>query len=123
MLNRFVLVLILSGPTNTRLRIQLGLQIPAEKDSSRMRLGKDSILHWGESAFVVFDESFEHEEWLDASSKTGKLVLTMDVAHPRRDIQDPAAGVHAGGKGLVHDVLGGCHPSLLTRVYVYLEEE
>ena len=56
-----------------------------------MRLGKSSWLHWpkeddNESPFVVFDDSFEHEEWLDEEHEErdplGKLVLTMDVAHP-----------------------------------------
>lgn len=47
-----------------------------------MRLGKGSWLHWEESKFAIFDESFEHEEWLEKDSEVGRLVLSMDVAHP-----------------------------------------
>ena len=48
------------GPTNTRLRIHVGLAVP---DGAAMRVGNETRawVEGGES--LIFDDSFEHEVW------------------------------------------------------------
>ena len=48
------------GPTNMKLRLHLGLKIPANSGTSKLRVG-DAEHKWEEGKTLVFDDSFEHE--------------------------------------------------------------
>ncbi len=65
------------GPTNSRLRAHLGLQVP---DGAFIRVGNDTK-QWIEGRFIVFDDSFEHEVWHNGSDF--RLVLIVDFWHPQ----------------------------------------
>ena len=65
------------GPTNTRLRLHLGLVVP---DGCRIRVG-DETRTWAEGECLLFDDSFEHEVWNDNHTEE-RLVLIVDVWHP-----------------------------------------
>jgi Flp pilus assembly protein TadD len=64
------------GPTNTRLRVHVGLSVPA---GARMRVGNETRA-WVERRAFVFDDSFEHEVWND--SDEDRLVFIVDGWHP-----------------------------------------
>ena len=66
------------GPTNTRLRIHVGLAVP---DGAAMRVGNETRawVEGGES--LIFDDSFEHEVWQDADAD--RTVLVLHVRHPQ----------------------------------------
>ena len=57
-----------TGPTNTRIRAHLGLTVPAAGEGegqppqsrSRLRIA-DVVTGWAEGAYLVIDDSFEHE--------------------------------------------------------------
>ncbi|XP_014349181.1 aspartyl/asparaginyl beta-hydroxylase-like [Latimeria chalumnae] len=66
-----------TGPTNCRLRMHLGLVIP--KEGCRIRCTNDTRT-WEEGKVLIFDDSFEHEVWQDASSF--RLIFIVDVWHP-----------------------------------------
>ncbi|XP_013373629.1 PREDICTED: aspartyl/asparaginyl beta-hydroxylase isoform X2 [Chinchilla lanigera] len=66
-----------TGPTNCRLRMHLGLVIP--QDGCKIRCANETKT-WGEGKVLIFDDSFEHEVWQDASSF--RLILIVDVWHP-----------------------------------------
>ncbi|XP_016868920.1 aspartyl/asparaginyl beta-hydroxylase isoform X6 [Homo sapiens] len=93
-----------TGPTNCRLRMHLGLVIPKEgckircanetkngdfcpyvpgseiKHSHNTGGGAYSLETWEEGKVLIFDDSFEHEVWQDASSF--RLIFIVDVWHP-----------------------------------------
>ncbi|GAB1288299.1 Aspartyl/asparaginyl beta-hydroxylase [Apodemus speciosus] len=97
-----------TGPTNCRLRMHLGLVIPKEgckiRCANETRImgflpgcasfkysitthnttffSSDSELArtWEEGKVLIFDDSFEHEVWQDASSF--RLIFIVDVWHP-----------------------------------------
>ncbi|XP_046707142.1 aspartyl/asparaginyl beta-hydroxylase [Silurus meridionalis] len=66
-----------TGPTNCRLRMHLGLVIPAK--GCRIRC-TDQTREWEEGKVLIFDDSFEHEVWQDADSY--RLIFIVDVWHP-----------------------------------------
>ncbi|XP_058131545.1 aspartyl/asparaginyl beta-hydroxylase isoform X3 [Dasypus novemcinctus] len=66
-----------TGPTNCRLRMHLGLVIPKEGCSIRCA---NETKTWEEGKVLIFDDSFEHEVWQDAS--TFRLIFIVDVWHP-----------------------------------------
>ncbi|XP_069321663.1 aspartyl/asparaginyl beta-hydroxylase isoform X3 [Eulemur rufifrons] len=66
-----------TGPTNCRLRMHLGLVIP--KEGCRIRCANETKT-WEEGKVLIFDDSFEHEVWQDASSF--RLIFIVDVWHP-----------------------------------------
>uniref|UniRef100_A0A7N4NI99 Aspartate beta-hydroxylase n=1 Tax=Sarcophilus harrisii TaxID=9305 RepID=A0A7N4NI99_SARHA len=66
-----------TGPTNCRLRMHLGLVIP--KEGCKIRCAQDTKI-WEEGKVLIFDDSFEHEVWQDASSL--RLIFIVDVWHP-----------------------------------------
>ncbi|XP_028297258.1 aspartyl/asparaginyl beta-hydroxylase isoform X7 [Gouania willdenowi] len=66
-----------TGPTNCRLRIHLGLVIPAH--GCRIRC-TNTTREWEEGKVLIFDDSFEHEVWQDADSL--RLIFIVDVWHP-----------------------------------------
>ena len=80
-------VLAHSGPTNTRLRCQIGLKVPQgynglnEFPSSRMRI-QNEYLTWKNGEIIIFDDSFDHEVWYYNPMNQSRLVLIMDLWHP-----------------------------------------
>ena len=64
------------GPTNARLRIHLGLQIPV---GCSMIVG-EKTLGWKEGEIIIFDDSFEHEVWNNSSEE--RMIFIMDIFHP-----------------------------------------
>nr|XP_021515490.1 aspartyl/asparaginyl beta-hydroxylase isoform X1 [Meriones unguiculatus] len=66
-----------TGPTNCRLRMHLGLVIP--KEGCKIRCANETRT-WEEGKVLIFDDSFEHEVWQDASSY--RLIFIVDVWHP-----------------------------------------
>lgn len=67
------------GPTNSRIRIHLGLLVP---DGATMRVGPETR-PWQEGACTVFDDSWEHE--VMNGSAFLRAVLLLDVWHPDMD--------------------------------------
>lgn len=63
------------GPTNTRIRCHLGLQV---SEASEIRVASD-FLKWPELQCIVFDDSFEHEVWIRDEERA---VLIIDLWHP-----------------------------------------
>ncbi|XP_023558217.1 aspartyl/asparaginyl beta-hydroxylase isoform X15 [Octodon degus] len=66
-----------TGPTNCRLRMHLGLVIPQK--GCKIRCANETRM-WEEGKVLIFDDSFEHEVWQDASSF--RLIFIVDVWHP-----------------------------------------
>ena len=67
------------GPHNLRLRLHLALVVPSESRAVQIRVG-NSRSQWVEGKALIFDESFEHEVWNNAT--TPRLVLIIDVWQP-----------------------------------------
>ena len=73
------------GPTNSRIRIHLGLRVP---DGAGMRVGYETR-QWREGECLVFDDSWEHEVF--NQSDFLRAVLLMDVYHPDLGDQQKAS--------------------------------
>ncbi|KAJ8797065.1 hypothetical protein J1605_001875 [Eschrichtius robustus] len=79
-----------TGPTNCRLRMHLGLVIPKEGCKIRcanetritvsLQASELASMTWEEGKVLIFDDSFEHEVWQDATSF--RLIFIVDVWHP-----------------------------------------
>jgi aspartyl/asparaginyl beta-hydroxylase (cupin superfamily) len=65
------------GPTNARIRLHLGLQVPS---GAFMRVGEERRT-WKRGKCLVFDDSWEHEVW--NKSDQLRAVLLMDTWHPQ----------------------------------------
>ena len=79
------------GPTNLRLRVHLGIDVPAAASDGRWRLRVgDEVREWREGECLVFDDSYEHEVWHEpppegeewSSSSPSRVVLIVDIWHP-----------------------------------------
>ena len=77
-----------SGPTSTRLRVHLGLDVPEDNttisaaSSSRLRV-LNEYLKWRNGELFIFDDSFDHEVWHFNQKNQSRLVLIFDMWHPR----------------------------------------
>jgi aspartyl/asparaginyl beta-hydroxylase (cupin superfamily) len=69
-----------SGPTNMRVRVHLGIDIPPD---CGIRVGETSAT-WHEGKCIAFDDSFPHEVWNE--SDRDRIVLVVDLWHP--DLSD-----------------------------------
>jgi beta-hydroxylase len=67
------------GPYKGVLRYHLGLIVPEDAESCRIRVG-DDIRHWQEGKSLVFDDTFNHEVWNDTDET--RVVLFVDVLRP-----------------------------------------
>jgi aspartyl/asparaginyl beta-hydroxylase (cupin superfamily) len=67
------------GPYKGVLRYHLGLIVPADAESCRIRVGQD-IRHWQEGESMIFDDTFNHEVWNDTDDT--RVVLFVDVLRP-----------------------------------------
>jgi beta-hydroxylase len=67
------------GPYKGVLRYHLGLIVPRDAESCRIRVGQD-IRHWQEGRSLMFDDTFNHEVWNDTDET--RVVLFVDVLRP-----------------------------------------
>src|SRR5882757_8102773 len=67
------------GPYKGVLRYHLGLIVPEDAESCRIRVGED-IRHWEEGKSLIFDDTFNHEVWNDTDET--RVVLFVDVLRP-----------------------------------------
>jgi aspartyl/asparaginyl beta-hydroxylase (cupin superfamily) len=67
------------GPYKGVLRYHLGLIVPEDAGSCRIRVG-DDIRHWEEGKSMIFDDTFNHEVWNDTDET--RVVLFVDVMRP-----------------------------------------
>jgi beta-hydroxylase len=67
------------GPYKGVLRYHLGLIVPEDAASCRIRVGED-FRHWEEGRSMVFDDTFNHEVWNDTDET--RVVLFVDVLRP-----------------------------------------
>jgi ornithine lipid ester-linked acyl 2-hydroxylase len=67
------------GPYKGVLRYHLGLIVPEDAASCRIRVGED-IRHWEAGKSLVFDDTFNHEVWNDTDET--RVVLFVDVLRP-----------------------------------------
>jgi ornithine lipid ester-linked acyl 2-hydroxylase len=67
------------GPYKGVLRYHLGLVVPQDAESCRIRVGQD-IRHWEQGRSLVFDDTFDHEVWNDTDEV--RVVLFVDVLRP-----------------------------------------
>ncbi len=67
------------GPYKGVLRYHLGLIVPQDKESCRIRVG-DDIRHWEEGKSLIFDDTYDHEVWNDTDEL--RVVLFVDVVRP-----------------------------------------
>src|SRR5437764_4346301 len=67
------------GPYKGVLRYHLGLIVPKDAPSCRIRVG-DDIRHWEEGKSLIFDDTFNHEVWNDTDET--RVVLFVDVMRP-----------------------------------------
>lgn len=66
-----------TGPTNTRLRGHLGLQVP---EGYKMRISKGNYLHEKEGTITLFEDSYEYEIWNESDEEM--IVISFDMPHP-----------------------------------------
>jgi ornithine lipid ester-linked acyl 2-hydroxylase len=67
------------GPYKGVLRYHLGLIVPQDAESCRIRVGED-FRHWEEGKSLIFDDTFNHEVWNDTDET--RVVLFVDVLRP-----------------------------------------
>ena len=84
-----------SGPTNTRLRVHLGLDIPEQKDgdniasSTRLRVGNEYFT-WKNGELLIWDDSYDHEVWHYHPKNHSRLIFMVDLWHPELTIKQIA---------------------------------
>jgi len=67
------------GPYKGVLRYHLGLLVPRDAESCRIRVGSD-IRHWQAGKSLIFDDTFDHEVWNDTDDT--RIVLFVDFLRP-----------------------------------------
>ena len=70
------------GPSNLRLRVHLGLEVP---DGCRIRVGTETRA-WEAGKCLIFDDSFEHEVWHEGDEE--RIVLICDLWHPDVNLEE-----------------------------------
>ena len=76
------------GPYKGVLRYHLGLIVPEDAESCRIRVGED-FRHWEEGKSMIFDDTFNHEVWNDTDET--RVVLFVDVLRP---LPEPEATIN-----------------------------
>ena len=78
-----------SAPTNCRLRVHIGLDVPLQptkedqsKYQSRIRV-TNQYKTWKNGEMIIFDDSFDHEVWHDDPKNHTRLIFIMDIWHPQ----------------------------------------
>ena len=72
------------GPTNTRLRCHLSIQIPKLETSDKCYLEVNRLRNsWNSDGMIIFDDSFTHNVVYDSDCfKLDRIVLLLDFWHP-----------------------------------------
>merc|ERR1712232_970858 len=75
-----------NGPSNTRLRLHLGIAIPPANAEALIRVGTE-WRSWRQGGVLAFDDSFEHEVKFEGPANTAdpllpRIVLIVDIWHP-----------------------------------------
>jgi ornithine lipid ester-linked acyl 2-hydroxylase len=78
------------GPYKGVLRYHLGLIVPKDAASCRIRVGED-YRHWEEGKSMIFDDTFNHEVWNDTDET--RVVLFVDVMRP---LPSPDSAINEG---------------------------
>ena len=84
-----------SGPSNTRLRVHLGLDIPEQKDDddlaslSKLRVGNEYFT-WKNGEMLIWDDSYDHEVWHYHPKNHSRLIFMVDLWHPDLTIKQIA---------------------------------
>jgi aspartate beta-hydroxylase len=68
------------GPTNKKVRVHLPLVVPPN-GVARLRVGGKTVV-LEEGRCVAFQDSWEHEAWLDEEATSSRATLVVDVWHP-----------------------------------------
>jgi aspartate beta-hydroxylase len=79
-----------TGPSNERIRVHLGLEVPEGCCGIRVGTIEKS---WREGELLIFDDSFEHEVWHRGEKR--RLVLIVDFLHP--DLEGVAGSHYVSG--------------------------
>jgi aspartate beta-hydroxylase len=67
-----------TGPTNKRVRLHLGLNVPA--GCCEITVGQEAR-EWADGELLIFDDSFEHS--VAHTGESERLILIADVLHPQ----------------------------------------
>lgn len=67
------------GPYKGLLNCHLALKVPENRQSCRMRVNQSTIT-WEEGKLIIFDDTQEHEVWIDEA--TVRVVLIFHVVRP-----------------------------------------
>jgi aspartate beta-hydroxylase len=67
------------GPTNMRVRVHLGIDVPPD---CGIRAGDESR-SWTAGACLAFEDGFEHEVWNESDRE--RIILVADIWHPDLD--------------------------------------
>jgi beta-hydroxylase len=70
-----------TGVTKGILRAHLGLIIPRERETCRIRVG-DEIKAWEAGKVIVLDDTYNHEVWNDTDEE--RVILLFDFDRPMR---------------------------------------
>ena len=77
-----------SAPTNCRLRIHIGLDVPLQPTDedkseypSQIRV-TNQYKTWKNGEMIIFDDSFDHEVWHFDPQNRSRLLLIFDIVHP-----------------------------------------
>lgn len=66
-----------TGPTNTRMRYHLGIEVPERDIHFRVH---DQLITWQEDKCLKFDDSYEHEVFQQSDRR--RVVFLLDLPHP-----------------------------------------
>jgi aspartate beta-hydroxylase len=88
-----------SGPTNMRVRVHLGIDIPP---GCGIRAG-DVTSTWHDGKCIAFDDSFPHEVWNESDRE--RIVLVVDIWHP--DLSDDEVRLLEGFQRYIERAAGG----------------
>ena len=80
-----------TGPTNRRVRVHLGLDVPP--GCCEITVGGEARL-WGDGELLIFDDSFEHSVTHTGTGE--RLILIADVLHPQLEDIPGKHYVHQG---------------------------
>jgi beta-hydroxylase len=69
------------GPYKGVIRYHLGLKVPRDAASCRIRVG-ETYATWAEGKSLIFDDTYDHEVWNDTDDE--RVVLFLDVVRPLR---------------------------------------
>lgn len=88
-----------SGPTNMRVRVHLGIDIPP---NCGIRVGEVTST-WHDGKCIAFDDSFPHEIWSESDRE--RIVLVIDIWHP--DLSDDEVRLLEGFQRYIEHAAGG----------------